>query len=96
MATVVDCALFQSKEARYLSSAVNRATEDEVQQRLGNPIRIVHDGAQRTVWEYEIREYVEGGNNSWTMTGTWWCDEYDLTFDHQRMLRKWTHRSRRC
>jgi hypothetical protein len=93
---IVGCPLFQSKEKRYLRSAKNEATEQEVRHNLGEPTGVIPNQNQGTVWLYEIREYVEGGNNSWTMTGSWWCDEYRLTFDEQRILRDWTHRSRRC
>jgi hypothetical protein len=90
------CVVFLAKETRYLLSATDRATQEDVQRDLGQPSRIMTDETGKTVWNYHIREYVQGGNNAWTMAGTWWCDDYTLTFDEHGILRFWTHESQRC
>jgi hypothetical protein len=90
------CALFLAKETRYLLSATNQATQQEVRQHLGQPFLITSTKAGETVWAYHIREFVQGSNNAWTMTGDWWCDEYVLTFDVSGILRDWTHTSQKC
>jgi hypothetical protein len=96
MVGIFACPLFLSKETRYLISSKGVATEQDVRDHLGEPVRISAEQNHQTLWIYETREYVEGGNNSWTMTGSWWCDHYQLTFDEQRILRDWKHSTRRC
>ena len=92
----VGCVLFLAKETRYLLSATDRATQEVVRQHLGQPLRVTSNKSGEAVWAYHIRELVKGGNNAWTMVGTWWCDDYTLTFDAQGILRHWTHKSRIC
>src|SRR5690349_3728929 len=72
----VGCVLFLAKETRYLLSATGRATQEEVRQHLGEPLRVTSNKAGEGVWVYRVRERVEGGNNAWTMVGVWWCDDY--------------------
>ncbi len=84
------CALFVPTETRYLRSAQDRATQEEVRQRLGQPALIASSRAGETVWVYRVREQEPG--NRWTSSGLW-CDEYVLTFDQGAVLRSWTHRS---
>ena len=88
--------LFLAKETRYLLSATDRATQEEVRQHLGPPLRVTSNKTGEGVWAYRVRERVEGGNNAWTMVGVWWCDNYTLTFDPQGILRHWTHESQIC
>jgi hypothetical protein len=90
------CMLFLAKETRYLLSATDRATQGEVRQHLGPPARVTTDKAGNAVWSYEIREFVQGGNVSYEMTGSWWCDEYTLYFDAHGVLRNWAHASQKC
>ena len=92
----VGCVLFLAKETRYLFSATDRATQEEVRQHLGQPLRVSPNKTGGAVWAYRVRERVEGGNNAWTMVGVWWCDNYVLTFDAQGILRHWTHESEIC
>jgi hypothetical protein len=94
--TAGGCVLFLAKETVYLLSANNRATQHEVQQHLGQPFMATSTKAGEAVWIYHIREFVQGGNSIWDMTGDWWCDEYTLTFDAQGILRHWTHTSHKC
>jgi hypothetical protein len=91
----VGCLLFLSKETRYLRSATDRASQEDVRRYLGPPAHVTSKTGE-TLWVYRIRNYVEGGNNAWTMVGTWWCDEYVLRFDDREILRHWTHTSQRC
>jgi hypothetical protein len=88
--------LFLAKETRYLLSATDRATQGEVQQYLGQPSQMTTDETGEAVWTYHIREFVQGGNNAWTMSGTWWCDSYTLNFDAHGILRHWVHESQKC
>jgi len=90
------CVLFLAKETRYLSSATDRATQEEVQQHLGQPSRMMTDETGKAVWTYHIQELVQGGNNAWTMAGTWWCDDYTLNFDEHGIFRHWMHESQKC
>ena len=92
----IGCVLFLAKETRYLLSATDRATQEEVQRHLGQPSRMTTDETGEAVWTYHIREFVQGGNNAWTMAGTWWCDNYTLTFDAHGILRHWMHDSQQC
>jgi hypothetical protein len=92
----IGCVLFLAKETRYLLSATDRATQGEVQQYLGQPSQMTTDETGEAVWTYHIREFVQGGNNAWTMAGTWWCDSYTLNFDAHGILRHWVHESQKC
>ena len=86
------CALFTPKESRYLQSAQDRATQEEVRQNLGSPRQVSTTPTGEAKWVYEVREVEPGAQNSWASAGSW-CDEYVLTFDSQNILRQWTHRS---
>jgi hypothetical protein len=46
------------------------------------------------IWVYQFRTAEKGGNGNWSVIGIW-CDEYVLTFDRQRILRSWTHKSKK-
>lgn len=92
----IGCVLFLAKETRYLLSAKDRATQEEVKQYLGQPTRIMTNTTGAAVWTYHIREFVQGGNNAWTMAGSWWCDDYTLNFDEHGILRHWMHESQKC
>jgi hypothetical protein len=84
------CSLFMPKETLYLKSAQGHATQAEVQQHLGQPAVKAANQSGEAVWVYEVLEEQPG--NRWTATGMW-CDEYVLTFDEQKILRGWTHKS---
>ena len=86
------CAAFVPKETHYLESAQNRATQDEVRQRLGAPHLTATGGAGESIWVYQIYTEDPGPNNPWGTAGTW-CDEYVLTFDKGGILRQWTHKT---
>jgi hypothetical protein len=92
----VGCVLFLAKETRYLLSATDRATQEEVRQHLGQPLRVESNKTGEAVWVYHIREFEQGGSSVYDMTGDWWCDDYTLTFDAQGILRHWTHESQKC
>lgn len=84
------CGIFQAKETRYLMSARNHSTQEEVTQRLGNPIESKVTSSGDSVWVYHVRDVQPG--NYLTAPGEW-CDEYALVFDKQGVLRDWVHRS---
>jgi hypothetical protein len=86
----VGCAVFVPRETRYLQSAQDHATQEEVRQQLGAPALIASSEKGEAVWVYRVREEEPGSR--WTSSGLW-CDEYVLTFDRQAVLRRWTHRS---
>jgi hypothetical protein len=92
----VGCVLFLAKESRYLFSATDRATQEEVRQHLGQPLRVTSNKTGEAVWVYRVRELVESGQTAWVLEETWWCDDYTLTFDVQGILRHWTHNSQIC
>ncbi len=93
--SILGCPVF-TQEARFLRSAKQKATEHEVRTQLGEPARVTSNQNAEGVWVYHRREYVEGGNNSWSTVGTWWCDTYTLTFDERRILRDWTGSTQKC
>src|SRR5215475_10657631 len=86
----VGCAGFIPKETRYLESAQDRATQEEVRQELGAPTLTLSNDKGEVLWVYHVREQQPG--NRITAPGMW-CDEYVLMFDQQAILRQWTHRS---
>jgi len=89
---VIGCALIVAKESRYLQSAQDRATQEEVKLRLGTPKLTTTTPTGESLWVYEVREIEPGSQNTWSTAGSW-CDEYRLTFDGQGVLRQWTHKS---
>jgi hypothetical protein len=94
---IMACSVFLSKEARYLMSAKNRATEAEVRQRLGEPSKSILDNEGHANWVYETKTHVqEGTNNAWTTFESLRCDTYRLMFDEHHILRSWTHASWTC
>lgn len=86
------CTVFEAKETLYLESAQDRATQEEVRQRLGPPKFTATSLAAEPVWVYQIMQRDYSNQNTWGTPGTW-CDEYVLTFDKQSILRNWTHKS---
>ena len=84
------CALFMADETTYLRSAQDRATQDEVRRKLGNPYLETLTKEGEPVLVYQVRAVEQASNNSWSTTGSW-CDEYVLTFDNRGILRHWTH-----
>ncbi|MGH7163994.1 MAG: hypothetical protein ACREIS_00540 [Nitrospiraceae bacterium] len=92
IALIMGCTVFVPKETLYLRSAQDRATQEEVRQRLGPPRSTVPTQGRETVWIYEVRELEPGSQNTWASIGSW-CDEYRLTFDEHGVLRQWTHNS---
>ena len=94
---LTSCALFLTKESRYLRTVNNRATEVDVTQHLGDPAEITSDEKGQTVWLYQTRKQIQQGTNSaWVTFPAWQCDQYRLTFDDHQILRDWTHTSREC
>ena len=86
------CSAFIAKETLYLESAQDRATQEEVQQKLGKPYQAVTSKAGSPIWVYHVYYEDPGPYNQWGTAGTW-CDEYVLTFDKEGILRDWTHKS---
>lgn len=92
IALTMGCMVFVPKETLYLKSAQDRATQEEVRQRLGPPRSTESGQGRESVWIYEVRELEPGSQNTWASIGSW-CDEYRLTFDQSGVLRQWTHHS---
>ena len=86
------CTWFIPKESLYLVSALDRTSQDEVQQHFGNPRAVVVAPSGEVEWLYEIRDVEPMSQSSWSTLGSW-CDEYRLVFDQAGVLRGWTHRS---
>src|SRR5574341_754390 len=63
--TLSACALFVPNQSLYLQSAQDRATQEEVRQRLGVPHSTKSTSAGESVWLYEVRELEPGSQNSW-------------------------------
>src|SRR2546430_17654386 len=87
LAVMMGCALVTPNETLYLRSALDRATQEEVKQRLGPPWRTTARPAGESVGVYEVREQAPGC--SWTPRGLW-CDEYVPKFDNPAALGRWT------
>jgi hypothetical protein len=81
------CAWFQSWQTVYLKHAVNHATKEEVIQRMGAPreSRTVSTGSSFLL--YRVKEFQAGDLNG---PGRWWCDDYQLRFDQEQILRQWS------
>ncbi|MEW6544961.1 MAG: hypothetical protein AB1411_15300 [Nitrospirota bacterium] len=86
------CWVFIPRETLYLESAQDRATREEVRQRLGAPKLVAATKDGEPIWVYQIYYEDPSSQNKWGAPGTW-CDEYVLTFDKQGILRRWTHKS---
>jgi len=86
----VGCSSLVPRETRYLQSAQDNATQEDVRQQLGAPTLTASNEKGEVIWVYQVREQQSGSR--WTAPGMW-CDEYVLTFDEQTILRQWTHRS---
>jgi hypothetical protein len=94
---LTSCALFLTKESRYLRAVVDHASESEIREHLGTPADVAMDGKGRAVWTYQRRRHVQQGtNNAWTTVDAWQCDIYTLNFDEHRILRDWTRTSLQC
>ena len=89
---IAACSVVIPKESNYLKSAQDRATRDDVRQRLGTPRSMSATPAGDSVWVYEVRQIEPGSQNTWTTAGSW-CDEYVLRFDSQHILRQWSYKS---
>jgi hypothetical protein len=88
----IACSAFIAKETLYLESAQDRATQEEVQQKLGKPYQVAASKTGNPIWVYHVYYEDPGPYNPWGTAGTW-CDEYVLTFDKEGILRNWTHKS---
>ncbi|MBI3604214.1 MAG: hypothetical protein HY205_07170 [Nitrospirae bacterium] len=68
----------------FLTTATDRATQQEVLQQLGSPTqkKLLDGGGE--VWSYHMAHASYAGG-----TGTSSCFQYVLTFDKQKILRKW-------
>lgn len=68
----------------FLSSATDRATEEDVRQRLGQPtVKTPLEGGGE-LWAYRMTYASYAGGAGRTS-----CFEYRLTFDRQKVLRQW-------
>ena len=85
------CALFQSEEVIYLKDAKMRhATQAEIKQRLGVPKLVGPLSTGETAWRYQIWTNTGGDLNG---PGRSYCDQYDLRFGSDNILRDWTHQA---
>jgi hypothetical protein len=85
------CAVSEPWPAHYLSSGLDRATQDEVTVQLGPPYEThsLPDGG--TEWHYHQRRGRPMIGPHGTMGGSTSleCEEYVLRFDHTGVLRGW-------
>jgi len=81
------CGLFQSWQTIYLKQAVNHATKEEVIQRMGAPRESRKANAGGSFLFYRVKEFQAGDLNG---PGRWWCDDYQLRFDQEEILRQWS------
>lgn len=72
----------------FLSSATDRATQEDIRQRLGQPtLQTRRDGGEE-IWAYHMTYASYAGGAGKTN-----CFEYRLTFDKQKVLRQWESRA---
>ncbi len=57
------CTVFIPEETLYLKSVQDRATQEEVRQRLGQPHLVASTKAGDPVWVYEIYQQEPGAQN---------------------------------
>lgn len=88
----IGCEVLVPKETLYLQTARDRATQEEVRQRLGPPHLVASTRAGDPVWVYDVLQIEPGSQQTWSSTGSR-CDEYVLTFDKGGVLRHWAHKS---
>src|SRR5262249_61621097 len=86
----VGCSSLVPRETRYLQSAQDNATQEDVRQQLGAPALTASNEKREVIWVYQVLAQQSGSR--WTAPGMW-CDEYVLTFDEQTILRQRTYRS---
>ena len=87
---VAGCAA-RSKEAVYLQSAQDQATQEDVRQQMGAPKTVTTSQSGDSHWVYEVWTW-QPGDYRIAAPGAW-CDQYTLTFDQEAVLREWTHES---
>ena len=83
------CALFQSWQTVYLKKAVNRATKANVIKRMGAPRASSTVNTGGSLLLYRFKEFQAGDLNG---PGRWWCEDYQLRFDQEEMLRQWSEK----
>jgi hypothetical protein len=88
----VGCSVISPPQSRYLQTARDRAGQEEVRERLGEPLRVTAMPAGQSEWTYEVYEIEPGSQNTWSTAGSW-CDQYILRFDDAGVLRTWAHTS---
>lgn len=81
------CALFQSWQTVYLKKAVNRATKADVIKRMGTPRESSTVNTGGSLLLYRFKEFQAGDLNG---PGRWWCEDYQLRFDQEEILRQWS------
>ncbi len=88
---MMGCSLFQEEEVIYLTEAERlHVGQGEVRQRLGVPDVTQSLATGEILWTYRIWTNTGGDLNG---PGTSYCDRYDLWFDRQATLRRWTHQA---
>lgn len=68
----------------YLTTAQDRATQEDVQRELGKPAKMFPQEDGRSIWIYHHLSY--SYNPPFGVSS---CVEYSLTFDQQQVLRQW-------
>ena len=71
----------------YLEEGRDRVTQEQVRQDLGEPVATFPDEAGQSRWIY--RHLVYSQNPPFGVSS---CVEYNLIFDRERILRRWTIR----
>ena len=79
LSLLIGCA---SVKDQYLEGATGKATQDEIIQMFGHPTEERESPTGGQVWLYRFNRYSPVANASV-------CDEYQLQFDVEKILRKW-------
>jgi predicted small lipoprotein YifL len=75
----------------YLESARGQATQEEVKERFGQPVKEARLENGTTLWTYRHLSY-----NPDPPFGVESCVDYTLTFDAKHVLREWTAKEGNC
>jgi hypothetical protein len=79
-------------QTKYLGPNTGKATQEEVKDKFGDPLKVKDAGELGTMWTYHYEVRSSLIHRRGDMIGGNPCVEYDLTFDHRNILTYWTRR----
>jgi hypothetical protein len=73
-----------SGRAAYFEESIGKASQADIANRLGRPVRQVKLGNGEEIWIYRY-----SGDPMQDRARGSWCAEYDLTFTKEKILKAW-------